>query len=140
MTEKETKPPRPLATVGQELAANRSASNGPRFVPAVFADRQYSGARIRRWEVYQVSTVRASCAVAGWKSCEEITITEEKRLKFSGLLTTCLVGPERASGIATLLRPGRVGRFRVYEDITATELTTALRTACDLSGVFDKKA
>jgi hypothetical protein len=110
-----------------------------RFRPSQIEHHDYLGTRVRRWEIYQVDTVRVGLKNLGIERLADIDSAagdESKMRVLTRYLTTCLVRPFKKSGVAQLFRRGEPGLARAIKDLRDSEVIQAMKTACELSRVF----
>lgn len=110
-------------------------SKGNRFRPSQITHPNYASTRIRRFEPYQVSAVRANVALAGVTSVASVdgAIANPKALRVLGkMLGACLVHPDKAQ----LFRRGEPGVARLMKDLSPQEIVNASKVALELSVVF----
>ena len=94
-------------------------------MPSGIEAEGYEGTRFRRWEIYQVKTIRAGLRALGVQKVGDLDPSNPKHENAAArFLVTGLVGPEKP-GAQTLFRPGARGINRVKNEIDTPELIEA---------------
>lgn len=111
-----------------------------RFRDSGIAHAKYDGTRVRRIEPYQIAVYRNTLRAFGVRSIDQLDSlvdNEAAIVALSKLLGFCLVRAYRPSGTALLHRRGPAGAQQILKDVEPAEIISAIKTACELSKVFN---
>lgn len=123
--------------------AAESEQSDERFIPSGLEGHEvYGKTQIRRWERYQLPTIRAGLQNIGVESLNALddAVKDPEKLEvIAGYLQTCLTNPSRRLGAIQLFRKGRPGLRRMLGELAAREILRAMKIACKHVDLFGEK-
>lgn len=131
--------PSPAIVTPQPPVDDNPNSNENRFRPSGITNPKYLDTRVRRVEPWQLGSYRNSLWGFGVRSLADVDslAADPKKTEVAAkLLGACLVTASRPGRSTQLFRKGVPGVQQIIKELKPEEIASALKVACDLSGVF----